>query len=198
MEVTPVGKIVGFVAIEVPSTKFDDNGVYSCQMEFVGEAALEMKTKIDLAMAASLTAGSPRGIKRSANPPYTIQDKVLVVKFKQNAQIVKRDGEKIELDIKIYDTNAKLVDEPLYIGEGTTCKIAYTPYYWAVASTGCGCTLQPKMVQIIDLVKRENRSNPFDTVEGFTSAPKGNPFETAKTEPKLEEKISTSDDDFYF
>lgn len=188
MNVTPNGKLTGFVAIEKPSTKFDDNGVYSCQVGFTGPAAKEMVKIIDEIMAANMKKNDK--IKRMAAPPYTIEDKTLVVKFKNKAKITSRSGEVFEKSVKIYDAQSKLVDVPLFIGEGSTVKVAFKPYCWSVAALGNGCTLQLEMVQIIDLVRREQGSsedNPFEAVEGFTAAKKDyNPFAEDKNDTEEE------------
>ena len=188
---TPVGTLKGFVAIETPSTKFDDAGIYSCQVAFTGESAKAMKKTVDEIMAGALS--SAKRSKRGANPPYTIEGKELVVKFKQKARIKSKAGEVFEKTVKIFDAKAKPVTEQLMIGEGTTVIVNYSPYTWDVAALGAGCTLQLEMVQILDLVKRSGGGggNPFDEMEGFTAAKKdANPFEA----PEVEEEAADTDD----
>jgi hypothetical protein len=174
---TPKGKLVGFVAIQTPSTKFDSDGVYSCDVAFEGDAAKQMKKTIDSLMKESLA--ETKG-KRSANPPYRIEGKKLVVKFKQKARIKTRRGDVWEKEVAVYDSKAKRVEEDLQIGEGTEVIINYGTYFWNVSSQGAGVTLQLEAVQIIDLVKRTagSASNPFIEVDGFTAADKAtNPFD---------------------
>ena len=188
---TPVGTLKGYVALESPSTKFDEAGVYSCQVVFKGNDAQSMKKVIDGLMADSLS--SAKRSKRGANPPYTIEGKELVVKFKRKARIKARSGEVYEHKVKLFDANAKLIEEELLMGEGTKVIINYSSYCWDVASTGAGCTLQPDMVQVLDLVKRSGGGggNPFDEMEGFTAAKKdANPFEA----PEVEEEAADTDD----
>ena len=177
--VTPTGTLSGFVALETPSTKFDDDGVYSCQVDFTGDDAQMMKRALDKLVADSVSDGLKRGVKKAANPPYTIANKVLTVKFKQKAKIKARDGRTFDMTVKIFDAKGKEVTEDLGIGTGTEVRVAYTSYAWAVAALGCGVTLQPGSVQIIKLVKYEGSgSNPFDAVDGFTAAEKASsPFE---------------------
>jgi len=38
------------------------------------------------------------------------------------------------------------------VGGGSKLKVAVVPYFWYTASLGAGITLQPKAVQILDLV----------------------------------------------
>ena len=64
LTVTPVGILTGFVALEKPSVKFDNNGIYCCQVAFTGADAKDMKRKINQLMDHSFTTGSKSGIKR--------------------------------------------------------------------------------------------------------------------------------------
>lgn len=195
MNVTPNGKLTGFVAIEKPSTKFNEDGVYSCQVEFTGDDAKKMKKAIDKLMAKS--ASNNKKINKAAQPPYTIDGKTLIVKFKQKARIKTNSGKVWEKEVKVFDSQNNKVEEPLFMGEGSTVRVAYEPYLWQVNALGCGCTLQLEMVQVIDLVKREatEPENPFDAVEGFTAANKdANPFESDESEAAEDEE----DDDIDF
>lgn len=181
MEVTPIGRLTGFTAIERPSTKFDDNGVYSCQVAFKGEGAKAMKKLIDGYMEKSLD--SNKSVKKAANPPYSVENKELIVKFKQKARIVSRSGEVYEKDVKIFDAANEKVNEPLFMGEDSQVRVAFNPYMWQVPALGCGVTLQLEMVQVIELVKREGGGgNPFEEMEGFVAAKKDvNPFDGGPT-----------------
>jgi len=168
--VTPTGILTGFIAIERPSTKFHDDGVYSCQMAFTGEDATVMKRNIDGYIKDSLSTAS--NANKSAAPPYTIDGETLIVKFKSNALIRKRNGEVINLNIKLYDASNKEITAPIGIGEGSLAKIAYKPYLWAVSALGAGCTLQLSMIQVVDLVRSEYldgmSATPFKKLEGYT------------------------------
>jgi len=204
MNVTPLGKLTGFVAIEKPSTKFDDNGIYSCQVGFTGASAKEMVKLIDEIMTENMKKNTK--IKRMAAPPYTIEDDTLIVKFKNKAQITSRAGEVFEKCIKIFDAHNKPVTGPLFMGEGSEVRVAFKPYCWSVAALGNGCTLQLEMVQVVDLVKREPGSsdgNPFEAVEGYTAAKKNdNPFAEDKNDTEddihqeMVDKINASNYDF--
>jgi hypothetical protein len=195
--VTPTGTVSGFVALETPSTKFDPDGTYSCQVDFVGADAKAMKTTIDKLMTASLENGAQRGVTRAANAPYTIADKVLTVKFKQKAVIKAKDGRVFNKEVKLFDSKGKPVTSELGIGCGSEIKVAYTNYAWAVAALGCGVSLQPEFVQVIKLVKYQGSgdSNPFGVEDGFEDegAPFGNE-EATKEAPVAD--VEDDDDDF--
>lgn len=191
-EVTPTGSLTGFVAIEKPSTKFNEDGVYSCQVAFTGPAAQEMKSRIDDYMKASLL--SSKG-KKAANAPYTIEDKTLIVKFKNKAMIRTRTGETINLTVRLYDAKNKEINEQINLGEGSLVKVAYQPYLWNVSSLGAGCSLQLSMVQVIKLEARTAAGgSPFGEESGFTAPPKDNPFEgTPRPQVKFEEDAGDGD-----
>lgn len=176
MALTPKGTLTGFIAIETPSQKF---GTYSCKMAFEGAEAKAMKAAIDKHMADS-AAKAGGG---NAKPPYVVANKQLIVNFKQKAEVKSKTGKVYEFTVKLFDCKGKEVEEVLGIGEGTECRISYSPYMWNVQSQGgAGVTMQLEMVQIIKLVKYEgggSGGNPFDAVDGdYVAAVKdSNPFE---------------------
>lgn len=174
---TPIGQLTGFVAIETPSVKFGP-ATYSCKMAFTGTEAKKMKEAIDMIM---LDSKAKSGSKGSANPPYKVEDKQLIVSFKQKAEIKSRAGKVYEMTVKVYDAKGQPVNEVLGMGSGTECRISYSPYMWTVPSLGgAGATLQLEMIQILKLVKYEGGGggNPFGEVEGdFVIETKTNPFD---------------------
>ena len=181
MKVTPIGKLTGFVAIERPSTKFDEAGVYSCQVAFAGDSAKKIKSDIDELMAQSLANG--KTVTKPFEPPYTIEGKELIVKFKQKAKIVSKTGESFTSKVRIFDSKNQEMSD-VGMGAGSTVIIAYKPYLWAVKALGCGVTLQLRMVQVLDLVKIEGfGASPFDSTEGFVASVKeDDPFDTDKND----------------
>lgn len=193
--VTPTGIVSGFVAIETPSTKFDPDGTYSVQVDFVGNDAKHMKKAIDKLMADSLEAGIRREVTRAANPPYSIKNKILTVKFKQKAVIKARDGRTFNKDVKIFDAKGKPVNTDLGIGADSFIKVAYTDYLWAVSALGCGVSLQPEFIQVIKLVKYEGGSdaNPFEIEEGYED--EDAPFNNEEAEATPDDG-DDADDDF--
>ena len=200
LTVTPTGLLTGFVAIEKPSTKFDDNGIYSCQVAFTGKDAKEMKGIIDGLMADSVAAGAKRGVKKVANAPYTIENKTLTVKFKQKAKITSKAGKSFDMNVDVYDTSGVKVTEDTGMAADSEVKVAFSSYAWAVAALGCGVTLQPSCVQIIKLVKYQAaNSNPFGNEgEGFEAAKKdANPF-AADSAPVKEAPVVDDDEDDEF
>lgn len=192
--VTPQGKLTGFVAIEKPSDKFGA-ATYSCKAEFEGESARIMKETVDNLMKQSEKKAGKSGI---AKPPYITTNKKVIVNFKQKAEIKSRTGKVYEKTVTIYDSKAKVVDEFLNMGEGSTVRISFDPYMWAVASQGgAGVTLQLSSVQVLDLVtfgNGDSNANPFEETEGtFEAANGGNPF-ASDPKPSVEASEDESGD----
>lgn len=185
---TPKGKIVGFISIEKPSTKFDPNGEYSCKVAFTGEDAKTMKKTIDDIMEES--RNGTNNSTRLAAPPYTVENKQLVVKFKEKARINKF-GTMIDTEISLYDSKKNKINDFIGLGKESVVSIAYKPYVWNNPSLGSGCTLQLKMVQIFELVKMDMESNedfnPFDADEGS--------FQIENDDSGLEEEELNDDTD---
>lgn len=148
---TPFGVVRGFAAIVKPSTKFDDNGVYSFNLEFSGADAKEMKTKIDGWMKKSMKEAEAT---RSANPPYEVnkENKTLTVKFKLKAVIKTRKGD-WERSIDLYGPKGGKVRIPKKYAEGTELRVNCEPYMWNVPSMGAGITIQPLAVQFRKVVE---------------------------------------------
>lgn len=196
MNLTPKGKLTGFVAIEKPSDKFGP-ATYSCKVAFEAEEARAMKATIDDLMKKSEKKAGKPGV---AKPPYVISNKQLIVTFKQKAEIRSKAGKVYEKTITIYDSKANVVEGFLNVSEGSTVRISFDPYMWHVASQGgAGVTLQLHSVQVIDLVTFGGGNNadvnPFDEVEGtFAAANGGNPFKHADEE--VEVAIDADDGDF--
>lgn len=202
MPITPKVKLSGYVFIEHPSTKYKPEGEYSCKADYTGTAAKKMKKTLDDFMKESLAKAS--NAKKEANPPYIISgtgDKmVLTVTFKQKAVIITKTGEKFEKEVKLFDAKANPIEEQIMLGAGSTVIISYSVYMWNVSATGAGITLQPEMIQVIDLVKREQNftENPFSERDGYTAAKKDqSPFSPEdNTDDTAEDDEYDDDGDF--
>jgi len=168
--ITPFGVVKGFAAIDKPSTKFDDDGIYSFNLEFAGKDAKEMKAEIDHWMGDSLEES---GAKKAANPPYEINkdDKTLIVKFKLKAVIISRSGGRYEKTIDLYGANGGKIRKPKRYAEGSVLRASYTVYMWNAGASGAGITLQPVAVQFKKVVEWESTERPeFDAVDGYDEA----------------------------
>ena len=205
---TPVGELCGFVALEVPSTKFDPAGVYSTKIKFDNPKDIEfMQSRIDKCMAMSMKQA---GTQKAAKAPYIMENDELVVNLKVKAVITGRDGTTYDKAPKIYDSNNKPVAETLGMSSGTTARVVLGVYMWNVTSQGAGVTLQPQFVQVANLVKfTAEPADPFSgAIDGSFTANNDDVFgddndsfqeeEKVVVAPKEEVVSETSDDDFDF
>ena len=160
----PAGTLKGFVCLETPSPKYDS---YSATVLVEGEVGDKLKTFIDKIVAynAKITG------KSDTYNPAKMTDAGLEVKIKNKGSYTTKKGDVISCKPGLWDTENKKVDSLLGIGEGTTCIIQVEPYLWAT-STQAGVTLQPKNIQILELVKFESAgsASPFDKVDGAFKA----------------------------
>lgn len=151
--ITPQGILTGYVSLTIPSTNFDNNGTYSCQLQFANSDALEMMKTIDSFMEQSQNKYPEM---KQAPEPYTIECNTLTVKFKAKAYR-KYNNEIKHNDITFYDAGGnkiKMTGETI-IRKGSTVRIQYSPILYGMEDYGCGVSLQIKAVQIIDLFEPE-------------------------------------------
>lgn len=196
---TPFGTVKGFAAIDKPSTKFDENGTYSFTLEFSGDDAKAMKTKIDKWMAESLEES---GAKRSAKPPYEInkEEKTLLVKFKLKAVIMGRNGKRYDKSIDLYGPNGGAIKKPKAYAEGSVLRVSYTVYMWNAGATGAGITLQPVAVQFKKVVEWTpgERPSEFGAVEGYEDASEFTSVDGQMEPPPVDAGADDEGDDFDF
>jgi hypothetical protein len=86
----------------------------------------------------------------------------------------KETGEEYSRKPTLFDATGK--EEDVNVGGGSKLKIAVVPYCWYTASLGAGITLQPKAVQVLDLVTWGNGGTAeaygFDVSEAPATAAK--------------------------
>jgi hypothetical protein len=103
------------------------------------------------------------------------------LKLKVKATGKSKDGETYTRQPKLFDASGRIVNEN--IGGGSKLKIAVVPYMWYTASLGAGITLQPKAVQILDLVTWSSGGSAESYGFEVSEAPRA----TAKTDTNNEE-----------
>lgn len=163
------GIITGYSWLEKADNKFDSAGVYHFDVELSGKDAKSAKAAIDKAMEKNL---ADKEGSRMAKAPYYVDKatKTLTVRCKVKAKITLKDGTEIKRKVEIYDSNTDLVTKPLGVAAGTKVNVMTKVYGWSVASSGCGISLQPEAVQILDLVSYftddKDKGSIFDKVEG--------------------------------
>ena len=149
---TPAG-IARYPRLNSPDTKFSDEGVYKVDLEMSAEEAEPFLKQIE-AMFADFLADKQRELKKEKlkmhAPPWTDNDGLVQLKLKVKATGKAKDGEVYSRKPKLFGADGQLTSEN--VGGGSKLKVAVVPYFWYTASLGAGITLQPKAVQILDLV----------------------------------------------
>jgi hypothetical protein len=150
---TPAG-IARFPSLNRPDTKFSEVGVYKVNLEMSSEDAEPFIKQIE-ALFAEFLADKKRELKKDKlklHPaPWEDNDGIVQLKLKVPAMGKNKEtGEEYSRKPTLFDATGK--EEDVNVGGGSRLKIAVVPYCWYTASLGAGITLQPKAVQVLDLV----------------------------------------------
>jgi hypothetical protein len=169
---TPLGTAV-YPHIDNPDTKFDDDGVYTCKLHLSEGDFNTFKMKYDeLYEKAYKAECASKGdtLRKSPSLPVRITaDGDYEVFGKQAA---KRNTSKglLEFSVAVYDSAGNKLPTTPRIGSGSKLRLSLEPSFWYVASSGFGCTLRLRAVQVIDLVEYggggTSESFGFDGVDG--------------------------------
>ncbi len=149
---TPAG-IARYPHLNRPDLKFDDVGVYKVNLEMSVEEAEPFIAKIE-EMFGEFLSDKKRELKKDKlklhAQPWEDNDGMIQLKLKVKAVGKTKAGEEYSRAPKIFGADGKPLEAN--IGGGSRIKVAVVPYFWYTASLGAGITLQPKAVQVLDLV----------------------------------------------
>lgn len=149
---TPAG-IARYPSLNRPDKKFDDIGVYKVNLEMSMQDAEPFIDQLD-GMFAEFVADKKRELKKDKlkmhGLPWEENDGQVQFKLKVKAVGKNKEGEEYSRAPKIFDAAGQPLEAN--IGGGSKLRVAVVPYFWYTASLGAGITLQPKAVQVLDLV----------------------------------------------
>ena len=149
---TPVG-IARYPSLNRPDTKFDDVGVFKVNLEMSTEDAEPFLKQIE-ALFSEFVADKKRELKKDKlklhAAPWEENDGLTQLKLKVKAMGKSKEGETFSRQPKLFGADGQPLEAN--VGGGSKIKVAVVPYCWYTASLGAGITLQPKAVQVIDLV----------------------------------------------
>ena len=174
---TPAG-IARFPSLNRPDTKFSEVGVYKVNLEMSSADAEPFIKQVE-ALFAEFLADKKRELKKDKlklHPaPWEDNDGLTQLKMKVPAMGKNKEtGEEYSRKPTLFDATGK--EEDVNVGGGSKLKIAVVPYCWYTASLGAGITLQPKAVQVLDLVTWGNGGTAeaygFDVSESAAPAAK--------------------------
>ena len=149
---TPVG-IARFPSLNRPDTKFDDVGVFKVNLEMSTEDAEPFLKQIE-ALFSEFVADKKRELKKDKlklhAAPWEDNDGLTQLKLKVKAMGKSKEGETFSRQPKLFGADGQPLEAN--VGGGSKIKVAVVPYCWYTASLGAGITLQPKAVQVLELV----------------------------------------------
>lgn len=174
---TPKG-LAQYPALKTPDTKFNPEGDYKVNLVMEDdektnalvsklEAILEDFYKNDADVLNAISKG-----RKVVTQDIYEKDKEgrIVMKFKQKAVITKKDGSKITVKIRQFDSKGKPID--VNIGRDSVIKVSFSanPYYMPSTRT-CGLSLRLLAVQVISLNEFGDASASsygFEEEEGYS------------------------------
>lgn len=178
-------------------TKFNAGGVYKVDLILEGEAAEAMTAKLDRLLEdakAELMDEVKPAKKKSLKiaTPYAMEcdddgDETgrVVVKFKQNATIKKKDGSTIKIGpIPAFDAKGTPIKEAVYGGSEGKVSFSCRPYYNA-KDNEIGLTRDLNAVQVLELKSgggRDASAYGFEEEEGFESSAANDTFGEDQTD----------------
>jgi len=149
---TPVG-IARYPHLNRPDKKFSEVGNYKVNLEMSSEDAEPFIKQIE-ALFGEFVAEKKRELKKDKlklhAAPWEENDGQVQLKLNVKAIGKNKEGEEFSRAPKLFNAAGEVINDN--IGGGSKLKVAVVPYCWYTASLGAGITLQPKAVQVLDLV----------------------------------------------
>lgn len=150
---TPVG-IARYPHLNRPDTKYKEKGEYKVNLEMSSEDAEPFIKQIETIFGEFLSE-KKRELKKDKlklhDAPWQENDGQTILKLRVKAiGKSKKTGETFSRTPKLFNASGEEITDN--IGGGSKLKVAVVPYCWYTASLGAGITLQPKAVQVLDLV----------------------------------------------
>lgn len=169
---TPAG-IAVYPKLETADTKFDQNGVYSVELDLTEPDAEKLINKLtDIAhkdYEAECKAKGKKSLKRADFPWKNTDDGKIRFKFKMKAK--GGSGDK-QWDQKpaLFDAQGNPVKD-LNVGSGSVVKIAFDVVPYFTAMVGHGIALRLRAVQVLELKQYIGGDNfdafGFKATDGF-------------------------------
>lgn len=154
---TPKG-LAQYPSIKTPDTKFNPEGDYKVNLVMEDdEKTNALVSKLESILEDfyenddDVLYAISKGRKVVTQDIYEKDEEGhIVMKFKQKAVITKKDGSKIPVKIRQFDSKGKPID--VNIGRDSVIKVSFTanPYYMPSTRT-CGLSLRLLAVQVISL-----------------------------------------------
>jgi hypothetical protein len=149
---TPAG-IARYPHLNRPDKKYKEEGEFKVNLEMSNEDAEPFIKQIEAIFAAFLAekkAELKKDKLKQHDAPWSENDGMTQLKLRVKAMGKTKDGETFSRQPKLFNAAGEVITDN--IGGGSKLKAAVVPYLWYTAALGAGVTLQPKAVQVLDLV----------------------------------------------
>ena len=149
---TPAG-IARYPHLNRPDKKFSEVGEFKVNLELSSDEAEPFIKQIEGIFAEFLAAKKTELKKDKLKlhaAPWEENDGITMLKLRVKAVGKNKEGEEFSRAPKLFNASGEVITDN--IGGGSKIKVAVVPYCWYTASLGAGITLQPKAVQVLDLV----------------------------------------------
>ena len=188
--VSPIGTAV-YPKLVIPDTAFDDAGVYSCKLHVTKKEFEDFKSQVDPLVEAAYKAECDKQgkeVRKAPSTPLRIVEGQYEIFAKQKAKVITRNGETLEFNIPLFDSQVKPILDGPKIGSGSKIRMSMTFNPWFVPSQGWGYTLRLREAQVLELVEYSSSGGATSfsaEAEGYTTS--GESFADVLDE---EEKVS--------
>jgi hypothetical protein len=197
---SPVG-IAVYPRLNKPDTKFDADGVYQVKLKMPKADAekfeADLKTAYDAHYANCKAQNPGKKLKKAVawpivdvtddddNPTGEVQ-----INFKMKSMVRPKNGEPFAKRPFLID--GKLKPTSANVGGGSKLRIKAELNLWNNPSLGVGVSLEPKVVQVVDLVEYQPGADTegFDAVEDGYEAPEGGTPESSSDDSGPDEDIA--------
>lgn len=170
---TPVGQAM-YPRVHTPDTKFNPDGVYSCQIKVSEEDFNAFKAQLTPMIEQEYNkyciAKGKDNLKRAMEPLRINDEGDYIINAKQPAKVTTKSGEVLEFSIALYDADVKPLEDGITVGSGSKVRMSVQPYCWYVPSQGFGYTLKLKALQVLELVEYDASGHGFSKESGFTQS----------------------------
>ena len=183
--VTPAGVAI-YPWLNTPDTKFVPEGEFKVNLRLSAEEAEQLINQLGQELDIKK---DPKVKQFSKRLPFEeeIDDNgdltgSYIFRFKQKAKINTKSGDSFNMKVALFD--AKRTPTTVKVGGGSTLKVAFTAWPYAMASSrSIGLTLRPSAVQILQLVELNggDDANMFDDEDGFEADTSASAFSDTST-----------------
>ena len=163
-----------------PDTKFNQDGIYTVNLQLQGDAAKTLKDELTnirdkyKEQQVAITGKEPKSIMALPFKDDTTDagEACISFKFKMKPFFRSKNGDQIDQRPTVFDAKLQPLDESCKMGNGSAGKVSFdcVPFN---SNFGLGVTLRLRAVQVLELVAYNggggDSNNGFSIEEGFAA-----------------------------